>query len=69
MEISYYSHASKTHFHKKGFALSVVLKVRDMPTLLSFESSPDSRGVRRSSPLSVYARDWVGVASDSTAHE
>ena len=30
MKMSYYSHVNKTHFHKKGFALSVVLKVRDM---------------------------------------
>ena len=26
--IIFYSHASKTHFHKKGFALSLVLTVR-----------------------------------------
>ena len=28
MKIIFYSHANKTHFHKKGFALSLVLKVR-----------------------------------------
>ena len=28
MKIILYSHANKTHFHKKGFALSLVLKVR-----------------------------------------
>ena len=24
----FYSHANKTHFHKKGFALNLVLKMR-----------------------------------------
>ena len=28
MEIIFYSHASKTHFHKKGCALGLILKVR-----------------------------------------
>ena len=28
MEVIFYSHTNKTHFHKKGFALSLVLKVR-----------------------------------------
>ena len=28
MKIIFYSHANKTHFHMKGFALSLVLKVR-----------------------------------------
>ena len=28
MEMIFYSHTNKTHFHKKGFALSLVLKVR-----------------------------------------
>ena len=28
----FYSHANKTYFHKKGFALSLVLKVRDFGT-------------------------------------
>ena len=28
MEMIFYSHKNKTHFHKKGFALSLVLKVR-----------------------------------------
>ena len=28
MKIIFYSHANKTHFHKEGFALSLVLKVR-----------------------------------------
>ena len=29
------SHTNKTHFHKKGFALSLVLKVRFWPSLIS----------------------------------
>ena len=28
MKMSFFSHANKTHFHNKGFALSFVLKVR-----------------------------------------
>ena len=28
MEIIFHSHANKTHFHKKGYAPSLVLKVR-----------------------------------------
>ena len=28
MEIIFHSHANKTHFHKKGFAPSLILKVR-----------------------------------------
>ena len=28
MEIIFHSHADKTHFHKKGFAPSLILKVR-----------------------------------------
>ena len=28
MEISFHSHANKTHFHKKGCAPSLILKVR-----------------------------------------
>ena len=29
MEIIFHSHANKTHFHKKGCAPSLILKVRD----------------------------------------
>lgn len=32
MKMIFYSHGSKTHAHKKGFALSLVLKVRDFVT-------------------------------------
>ena len=28
MEIIFHSHANKTHFHKKGCALGLILKVR-----------------------------------------
>ena len=28
MKIIFYSHANKTYFHKKGFALSVIFKVK-----------------------------------------
>ena len=28
MKMAFHSHANKTHFHEKGFALSLVLKVR-----------------------------------------
>ena len=28
MKIVFYSHTSKTHFHKKGFALRLVLRVK-----------------------------------------
>ena len=28
MEIIFHSHANKTHFHKKGCALELILKVR-----------------------------------------
>ena len=70
MKMSYYSHANKTHFHKKGFAPSLDLNgERKWRTPRSLESSPDSSGVRRSRPLSVHAVDWVGVASNSTAHK
>ena len=30
MEIIFYSHANETHFRKKRFALSLVLKVRNL---------------------------------------
>ena len=33
MEMSFHSHASKTHFHKKGCALGLILKVRVFGTL------------------------------------
>ena len=29
MEITFYSHANKTHFQNKGFALGLVLKLRN----------------------------------------
>ena len=32
MEMSFHSHANKTHFHKKGCALDLILKVRDFGT-------------------------------------
>ena len=32
MKMNFHSHTYKTHFHKKGFALSLVLKVRDFGT-------------------------------------
>ena len=32
MKMIFYSQANKTHFHKKGFALSLVLKVRAFGT-------------------------------------
>ena len=32
MKTIFYSHAGKTHFHKKSFALSLVLKVREFGT-------------------------------------
>ena len=32
MKMNFYSHVNKTHFHKKGFALSLVLKVRVLVT-------------------------------------
>ena len=32
MKIIYYSQTNKTHFHTEGFALSLVLKVRDFGT-------------------------------------
>ena len=32
MKIIFYSHANKTYFHKKGFALSLILKVRVLQT-------------------------------------
>ena len=32
MKMNFYSHVNKTHFHKKGFALSLVLKVRVLGT-------------------------------------
>ena len=32
MKMSFYSHANKTHLHKKGFAPSLVLKVRVLET-------------------------------------
>ena len=33
MKMSFYSHANDTHFHKKGFSLSLVFKVRVFVTL------------------------------------
>ena len=32
MEMSFHSHANKTHFHKKGCALGLILKVTDFGT-------------------------------------
>ena len=32
MQTTFYSHVTKTHFHKKDFALSPVLKVRVLGT-------------------------------------
>ena len=32
MKAIFYSYANKSHFHKKGFALSLVLKVRAFET-------------------------------------
>ena len=32
MEMIFHSHANKTHFHKKGCALSLILKVRAFGT-------------------------------------
>ena len=32
MKIPFYSHANRTHYHKKVFALSLVLKVKDFET-------------------------------------
>ena len=32
VKMNFYSHVNKTHFHKKGFALSLVLKVRVLVT-------------------------------------
>ena len=32
MKMNFYSHVNKTHFHEKGFALSLVLKVRVLGT-------------------------------------
>ena len=32
MKMNFYSHVNKTHFHKNGFALSLVLKVRVLVT-------------------------------------
>ena len=32
MKMFFYFYANKTHFHKKGFALSLVLKVRSFGT-------------------------------------
>ena len=32
MKTIFYSYANKSHFHKKGFALSLVLKVRAFET-------------------------------------
>ena len=32
MKMNFYSHVNKTHFHKKGFALSLALKVRVLGT-------------------------------------
>ena len=48
MEIIFHSHANKTHFHKKGFAPSLILKVRVFGTrkwpiiLLNLEHSLNS---------------------------
>ena len=32
LKVIFHSHANKTHFHKKGFALGLILKVRDLRT-------------------------------------
>ena len=32
MKMNFYSHVNKTHFYKKGFALSLALKVRVLGT-------------------------------------
>ena len=40
----FYTHANKTHFHKKGFALSPVLKVRVLEVRKQPRSQVRSRG-------------------------
>jgi len=48
----FYTHANKTHFHKKGFALSLVLKVR----VFGVRKQPRSQGL--SSPTRSRRGPW-----------
>ena len=54
-EIFCYTHANKTHFHKKGIALSLVMKVR----VLGVRKQPRSQ-VRRRGP---WERGWLSERS------
>ena len=59
MEIIFHSHANKTHFHKKGCAPSLILKVRVLELgsgLLSFGSLCVTLGKRREVQRYFFAR-------------
>ena len=46
MKMIFYSHADKTHLHKKGFALSLVLKVRVLGARKGMAYRPSCRGMK-----------------------
>ena len=55
MEMIFYSHTNKTHFHKKGFALSLVLKVRIVGT----RKQPSGEFKLNLDGAKIYAVFWV----------
>ena len=51
MKTIFYSHADKTHFHKKSFALRLVLKVREFGTRKWLNNKIRLRGLAALFPL------------------
>ena len=58
-----YSLAHKTHFHKKGFALSLILKVRDFGTRKKRSISILRLTTARSMTLAIFKRKACSRAS------
>ena len=56
-----YSHANKTHFHKKGFALSLVLKVRVFGTRYWFIQNVVSEGTQQFRPNCILVPMPLGL--------
>ena len=65
MKIIFHSHANKTHLYKKGFALSLVLKVRVFATRkwniksVRVQSEKRSKIVVRKNVEATLAKDWT----------
>ena len=62
-KMGFYSLAHKTHFHKKGFALSLILKVRDFGTQKKRSISILRLTTARSMTLAIFKRKACSRAS------